>query len=71
MKDLEYGKGYRYAHDDPAGVADMTCLPEAHQGRRFYEPVDRGFESTIRERLRELRRSRASRAGTSLPATEE
>jgi putative ATPase len=71
MKDLEYGKGYRYAHDDPAGVADMTCLPEAHQGRRFYEPVDRGFESTIRERLKELRRSRASRAGTSRPATEE
>ena len=30
MKDLEYGKGYRYAHDDPAGVADMTCLPESH-----------------------------------------
>jgi putative ATPase len=71
MKDLEYGKGYRYAHDDPAGVADMTCLPEAHQGRRFYEPVDRGFETTIRERLREVRRFRVSRAGTSRPATEE
>jgi putative ATPase len=71
MKDLDYGKGYRYAHDEPAGVADMTCLPDAHQGRRFYEPVDRGFEKTIRERLRELRRSPASPGGTSHPATEE
>jgi putative ATPase len=71
MKDLEYGKGYRYAHDDPAGVADMTCLPDAHQGRRFYEPVDRGFETTIRERLRELRRPRASPDGTSRRAGEE
>ena len=70
MKDLEYGKGYRYAHDDPAGIANMTCLPDNHRGRRFYEPVDRGFESTIRERLREWR-SRLSHGGTSHPATEE
>ena len=70
MTDLDYGKGYHYAHDDPAGIAEMTCLPASHQGRRFYEPVDRGFESTIRERLREWR-SRLSRAGTSRPAKEE
>jgi len=70
MKDLEYGKGYRYAHDDPAAVTEMTCLPASHQGRRFYEPVDRGFEKTIRERLKEWR-SRLSRAGTSRPAEEE
>jgi len=37
MKQLEYGKGYRYAHDEPEGVAkDMECLPPAHKGRRFY-----------------------------------
>ena len=74
MKDLDYGKGYQYAHDDPAGIADMQCLPDAHRGRRFYEPVDRGFESTIRERLREWRRSRTARSapgGTSPPAKEE
>ena len=70
MKDLEYGKGYQYAHDDPAGIADMTCLPDAHRHRRFYEPVNRGYESTIRERLNEWR-SRLSRGGTSRPATEE
>jgi putative ATPase len=57
MKDLEYGKGYRYAHDEAAGVADMDCLPPAHRGRRFYEPTERGFEAEIRKRL-ELLRSR-------------
>jgi putative ATPase len=70
MKDLDYGKGYRYAHDEAAGIADMECLPPAHRDRRFYEPTDRGFESTIRERIREWR-SRLSRGGTSRRATEE
>jgi putative ATPase len=37
MKQLDYGKGYRYAHDEPDGVAaDMECLPPAHKGRKFY-----------------------------------
>jgi putative ATPase len=70
MKDLEYGRGYRYAHDEAAGVADMECLPPAHRDRRFYEPTNRGFESTIRERISEWR-SRLSRGGTSRRATEE
>ena len=56
MKDLDYGKGYKYAHDEDAGVADMDCLPPAHRNRRFYEPTDRGFESEIRTRLAELRK---------------
>ncbi|PYR76965.1 MAG: AAA family ATPase [Acidobacteria bacterium] len=51
MKQLDYGKGYRYAHDEAAGVADMECLPPAHKDRRFYQPTDRGFERTIRERI--------------------
>jgi putative ATPase len=58
MKALDYGKGYRYAHDEPEGVADMTCLPPAHEGRRFYEPTDRGRESEIRKTMQELRRKR-------------
>jgi putative ATPase len=70
MKDLDYGKGYRYAHDEAAGVADMECLPPAHQGRTFYEPAERGFEKTIRQRLKEWR-SRASLSGTSPPEGEE
>jgi putative ATPase len=45
MKQLEYGKGYRYAHDEPEGVAaDMECLPPAHRGRKFYRPTKRGEE---------------------------
>ena len=51
MKDLEYGKGYQYAHDAPDAVADMDCLPPALQGRRYYEPTDRGFEKEIKRRL--------------------
>ena len=70
MKELEYGKGYRYAHDEADGIADMECLPPAHRGRRFYRPTERGFEKTIGERIRAWR-SRRGRGGTSRPATEE
>jgi putative ATPase len=59
MKELEYGKGYRYAHDEEGGVASgMECLPPAHAGRTFYEPTDRGLEAEIRKKLDELRKKR-------------
>ncbi len=61
MKELNYGKNYRYAHAEPEGVSDMECLPPAQQGRRFYEPTDRGFEQEVRRRLEEWRRARAKR----------
>lgn len=51
MKQLDYGKGYRYAHDDAEAVADMDCLPENLKGRQFYRPTDRGFEKEIKRRL--------------------
>jgi len=51
MKELHYGKGYRYAHDDAEGVADMSCLPPALEGRTYYEPTERGFEKEIKRRL--------------------
>jgi putative ATPase len=58
MKQLDYGKGYRYAHDEAEGIAaDMECLPPAHRKRRFYEPTDRGFEAELKRRLAEWRRS--------------
>jgi putative ATPase len=57
MKDLDYGKGYRYAHDEATGIAEqMECLPPAHKGRHFYEPTDRGFEAELRRRLAQWRR---------------
>ncbi len=51
MKALDYGKGYQYAHDDADAVADMSCLPPALEGRRYYEPPERGFEKEIKRRL--------------------
>ncbi|AEG94273.1 replication-associated recombination protein A [Ramlibacter tataouinensis] len=57
MKQLEYGKGYRYAHDEAGGfAAGESYFPEGLQPPRFYRPVDRGLEIRIGEKLRELRR---------------
>jgi putative ATPase len=51
MKDLDYGKGYKYAHNEADAVADMSCLPSALEGRKYYDPRDRGFEKEIKRRL--------------------
>ena len=57
MKSLDYGKHYRYAHDEPHGyAAGEVYFPEELQGRCYYEPVDRGLEAKIRQRLAQLRR---------------
>jgi putative ATPase len=57
MKDLDYGKGYRYAHDEAGGfAAGERYWPDDIEPPRFYEPVDRGLEIRIGEKLRELRR---------------
>ena len=58
MRDIGYGAGYRYAHDEQAGVAAMSCLPAELVGVRFYHPTDRGWEVRIRERMAELERLR-------------
>ena len=65
MKGLGYGKGYQYDHDAEGGVAlDQQCLPDALVDRVFYEPVERGLELKIGERLAELRAARkAARDG--------
>lgn len=51
MKELGYGKGYKYAHDYPDARVEQEHLPEPVKGKRFYRPSDRGFEVTIRERM--------------------
>ena len=58
MKDLKYGKGYKYAHDEEEGVSEMTCLPPALAGRKYYEPTDRGLEKEITKRLDDLERAK-------------
>jgi putative ATPase len=55
MKDLGYGRGYRYAHDETDGVAGMDCLPEGLVGRRYYRPTDRGREKDVAARLEAAR----------------
>jgi len=56
MKELGYGKTYRYAHDEPeAYAAGESYLPEEMQGTRYYHPVERGLEIRIREKLQHLR----------------
>lgn len=56
MKQLDYGKGYRYAHDEEGGfAAGETYMPEGLDPPPFYRPVERGLEIRIAERLRELR----------------
>ena len=52
MKDLGYGKGYRYDHaEDGAFAAGQEYLPEALEGSKWYEPTGRGFEKTVGERM--------------------
>ncbi|HEV2127390.1 MAG TPA: replication-associated recombination protein A [Thermomicrobiales bacterium] len=55
MRESEYGRGYRYAHDYDGGVVGQQNLPENLEGRRYYEPTDRGFEQELGERLQEVR----------------
>ena len=56
MKELDYGKQYRYAHDEPnAYAAGENYLPEELAGQSWYHPVDRGLEAKIAERLAWLR----------------
>ncbi len=61
MKALDYGKGYRYAHDEADAVTGMSCLPPALAGRTYYEPTDRGFEKEIRRRLERWKAIKAAR----------
>jgi len=57
MKDLDYGRGYRYAHDEEGGfAAGENYLPEGMAAPGFYRPVERGLEIRIADKLRELQR---------------
>ncbi len=56
MKNLGYGDGYRYAHDEAGGfAAGETYFPDDMKAQRFYQPVDRGMEAKIKEKLDALR----------------
>ena len=55
MKDLDYGKGYQYAHDARDKLTNMECLPESLRGRSYYHPTQEGMEGRFAQRLREIK----------------
>ena len=65
MKELDYGKGYRYAHDEEGKVAEMDCLPDSLKGRTYYHPTQEGREKLLAQRMDEIRRIRAGKRGAS------
>ena len=65
MKEIGYGRGYKYAHDEEKRVADLQCLPDSLAGTEYYVPTEEGTEAKIKARLAaikawkaELRRTR-------------
>jgi len=57
MKELDYGKGYRYAHDEADGyAAGEVYLPDELLGQQFYQPIERGLEIKIKQKLDYLRK---------------
>jgi len=56
MREMDYGKDYKYAHNYPGHFVQQQGLPDSLQGKMYYDPSDQGFENTVRERLRRWRR---------------
>ena len=70
MRELGYGRAYRYAHDEPQGyAAGEQYLPDALAGRRYYAPVERGLEIRIRDKLERLAELDRAAAGAGEPGT--
>ena len=55
MKDLNYGKGYQYAHDTKEKITAMQCLPDSLADREYYQPTDQGLEARFKERLSQIK----------------
>ena len=70
MKELEYGKGYTYAHDTDEKIARRSCLPESLAGRRYYTPSGLGREAAMKVRLAAVRDWREGRTDTPPFSTE-
>jgi len=55
MKELDYGKGYQYAHNTKEKLTDMQCLPDSLLGREYYRPTDQGLEAKYKARLEQIK----------------
>ena len=56
MKELEYGKGYKYAHNEEDKLTAMQCLPDSLLGREYYRPTEEGIEARYKARLEEIKK---------------
>ncbi len=56
MKELDYGKGYKYAHDEEEKLTTMQCLPDSLLGREYYTPTEEGTEAKFKARLNEIKK---------------
>ena len=63
MKELDYGRGYLYAHDEEGKVAEMDCLPDSLRGHTYYHPTQEGREKLLAQRMDEIRKIRAGKRG--------
>lgn len=61
MKELDYGKGYQYAHDSKDKLTDMQCLPDSLSGREYYRPTEEGAEIKFKTRLEEIKEWKRNR----------
>ncbi len=64
MRELDYGKGYQYAHDYEDKLTAMTCLPQGLEGRRYYVPTAQGEEAGLAERLERIEAWKTREQGT-------
>lgn len=71
MKELEYGKGYQYAHDVEGRVAAMECLPPSLSGRQYYQPTGEGRERLLAQRMDEIARVKRERASDAAERDDE
>ena len=55
MKELQYGKGYQYAHDTEDKLTNMQCMPDSLLGKTYYQPTEEGFEAKYKDRLRQIK----------------
>ena len=55
MKQLNYGKGYQYAHDTQEKLTAMECLPDSMRGKEYYRPTQEGLEGRYKQRLDEIK----------------
>ena len=63
MKELNYGKGYKYAHNEEDKLTTIQCLPDSLLGREYYRPTDEGVETRFKARLEEIKKWKKNHGG--------